>query len=339
MQSKLEQLFSTPPQESDRFRSNNMKKITRVSEYLIHSLATLGQLLTEMQQGEEVPALRYLVDTDKTAWFARESQDTGPAAPAHYQMTGNAQNAAFCKTAGNLFLSEDYSTLIRINHKSGDFRPTFASIKWILAILAINEDRLPFKLPEVLTIEELDHNGKVQNTHQYAITDIRNWLKTFAENTPLTSDLKKQDATTKTVHYESPGRRLLQTEDHPTPIPFNVKKARRLGFEDDKPLEEENLPTPLFDEPVRPSGTFRALRNTSLFAPKKLNPRAQPVPLFAEQELPTPEVSESSGPGTPPPLKKRKPRQLSFVSSLAQPNESEADEASTSTPSFFKGYF
>ncbi|USQ13428.1 hypothetical protein J2N86_12155 [Legionella lytica] len=361
MQSKLDDFFTTPPNEEDRFRSNNSTKITRDFVYSIHSLATLGTLLTEKKQGKEVPDLRYLVDVNGVAWFARETHNDAPIAPAHYKMTGSPRNAAYCKTAGNLFFSEDYSTLIRINHKSGDFRPSFDSIKWILAIFVANEDRLPFKLPEILIIDELNHTGKVIQSHQCSIADIKKWLTTFA----LTLKLEAQYSETKEVSYKKEGasrladikkegfvqipRRLaFGDDDKENSVPFDDNKvSRKLAFEDDVEPEAPSMPA-LLDLPVRTANTYRALKNSSLpmFGTKRLThpgvSQPQLTPLFSGQEVPTPLYGEESGPGTPPPLKKRKPRQprhIDFVSSLAESSESKQG-AETSTPeSSLKGYF
>ncbi|MDR3503473.1 MAG: hypothetical protein P4L79_12925 [Legionella sp.] len=344
MQSKLEQLFSTPPHESNRFRSNNSKKINCDLEYFIHSLATLGELLAEKKLGGEVPDLRYLVDTNGQAWFARETRDNAPIAPPHYRMTGSPRNAAYCKTAGNLFFSEDYSTLIKVNHKSGDFRPSFASIKWILAILVANEDRLSFKLPEALTIEELDHNGKVTDTHQCSIADIKKWLQTFKENTALTLKLKAQDAETKTVRYESERRSLIADADQANFAPPNANGvSKRLAFGDEAPSNEPSIPP--FDMPVQSAKTYTALQNSSLplfghRKPTSLFSQTNAISsLFSGQEAPVPHFGEEFGPATPPPPKKRKfgPKRIDFVSSLT--SESNADETSTPPPSTFKGYF
>ncbi|PWY55871.1 hypothetical protein DGG96_10185 [Legionella qingyii] len=329
MQSKLEQLFSTPPDQNDKFHSNNLKKITRTSEYLIHSLATLGQLLTEMKQGEETPVLRYLVCLNKLAWFARESHSNAPDAPAHFKMTGSPQNQAFCKTAGNLFFSEDYSTLIKINHKSGDFRPSFDSIKWILAILVINETCLPFNLPEVLIIDELDHNGKTIGTHQCSIASIKNWLTTFAENIALTSSLKEQNAETKRVRYALERPRRFAVGDNDDPLIENTK-VRRLKFAEDGVPDESNIPALLSSDSPQAATRFPAfgIPSLRLFASSK-----RPAPLFPEHEL-NPQQIEKLGIVAPPPLKKRKPERHNFLNSLAQPSESETEEKNSPAFSF-----
>ncbi|KTD01346.1 hypothetical protein OQJ19_01535 [Fluoribacter gormanii] len=340
MQSKLDQLFSTPPDESDKFRSNNLKKITRSSKYLIHSLATLGELLTEMKIGKETPVLRYLVDLNKAAWFARETRDHAPDAPAHFKMTGSPQNSAFCKTAGNLFFSEDYSTLISINHKSGDFRPSFDSIKWILAIIVINEACLPFNLPEVLIIDELDHNGKIIGTHQCLISSIKKWLTTFTENTALTLSLKEQNAETKTVRYgQERLKRFAETDSESAPLDKN-RIARNLEFADHASSDKSNMSEQLSSDSPNNVTPFRAFQSSSLslFAPS----RKRLASRFTDQESPDlefEEKAEETATAYQPPPKKSKLRHLDFVSVLTPPTKSEAKEADTANSLFFKGSF
>lgn len=332
MQSKLEQLFSTPPSENDRFLSNNLKKTTRNGVFSIHSLATLGELLAEKKKGNEIPDLRYLVDINGKAWFARETHTSAPPAPAHYKMTGSPRNAAYCKTAGNLFFSYDYSTLLKLNNKSGDFRPSFNSLKWILAILVANEDKLPFQLPEVLTIEEQGHNGKVIETHLCSRADIKAWLKTFSENTKLTVSWEKQNAKTQVVHYEREGGSLVADVDKENSAVSRENKVlrklqfgndepvkRKLVFEDIAPSAEPSM-SDTFKRPARLMRTYTALKNSSLplFGPRTMtSPVGQQqtlAPLIFEQETAARQFGEEFGPNTtPPPLKKE-----SLLTSLAR---------------------
>ncbi|CAM4482187.1 MAG: hypothetical protein LEGION0403_FIIPPAGN_01560 [Legionella sp.] len=364
MQSKLEQLFSTPPSENDRFRSNNPKKITQDCVYSIHSLATLGELLAEKKKGGEVPDLRYLVGLNGEAWFARESHTKGPIAPAHYKMTGSPRNAAYCKTAGNLFFSDDYSTLLKLNNKSGDFRPSLNSIKWILAIFVANEAHLPFRLPEVLIIEEQGYNGKVIDTLLCPIADIKKWLKTFTENTALTLSLQNQNSETKEASYSSEGRSLFADRSKGTLAPTKKSKiSKTLAFEDDsasyeiikKRLFEDvtashEVPKRLlfegtepseaaciagqFEQPIWKATTYTTLENSSLLLfGSRLAPKTR-APQFPEQERSVPQSAEESV-QTAPARKKTKLGRIDFISPLTQPSELETDEANPSSPYAF----
>jgi hypothetical protein len=349
MQSKLEQLFTTPPSEHDRFRSNNSKKITSNFVYSIHSLTTLGELLAEKKQGNEIADLRYLVDVNGEAWFARETHSDAPTAPAHYKMTGSPRNAAYCRTAGNLFFSDDYSTLIKLNNKSGDFRPSLNSIKWILAILVANEDLLPFQLPEILMIEEQGHNGKVIDTHLCPIADLKKWLNTF--NTELTLCLKKQNSPTKEAPYQRDGGNFNIDVDQGNMAPSNTNRiSRRLGFEHDEPIPRklafgETAPSDessmsIQDElPIRPAKTYTSFRYSPLplLRPRKMTASIDPqqtlTPLFFRQEASAEELGSDIA---PPPPKKRKHRTTqNFVSSIAQPSELEPDEETAPRPVYF----
>lgn len=187
-----------PPSE---FNSNNLKQCGVDRDYIIHSLATLHLLLHEKLLNKEKRDLRFIVDTQGKAWFARESHNKYPS-PAHYEMTGAPQNEAKCRTAGNLWFSDDYKTLLKINNKSGDFKPDFDSIKWFLAILVLNEEQLPFRLPEVLIVEELI-NSRYIDVYEWNVSDIRTWVKNVITEEAIRTELRTQPQSSKRVSYKS----------------------------------------------------------------------------------------------------------------------------------------
>ena len=168
----------------------------------IYSLSTLKTLLTEKKKNKEIPDLRFLIDLNKKVWFARESHKHIPA-PAHYQMTGESQRKAYCITAGNLVLTDDYKTLFKINHKSGDFRPFFDSLKWFIALLILNEKKLPFLLPSILHIEELNGSGMPIRTLMWNIADLRKWVKNVFTDDLIVSELLEQEQEIQKVIYKS----------------------------------------------------------------------------------------------------------------------------------------
>jgi hypothetical protein len=171
----------------------------------IHSLSTLQTLLAEKEKNGEMPDLRFLVDINKKAWFARESHYP-IAAPVHYQMTGESQRNAYCITAGNLFLSKDYKTLFKINHKSGDFRPLFDSLKWFIALLIFNEKKLPFALPEILIVDKLNNSGIAIQTLKWNVSELREWVMSVFIDEALVSELEEQALGIRKVVYK--GRSL-----------------------------------------------------------------------------------------------------------------------------------
>lgn len=305
MQTKIdlnERLFSTPPDNQERFQSTNMKKITTSASFSINSLKTLGDLLQEKKQGKETPDLRYLVDTSGTAWFARETRDNEPKAPAHYKMTGERSNAARCKTAGNIFFNEDYSVLLKINHKSGDFRPSFESIKWLLAILVVNEKALPFDLPKVLTIEELNYNGGLVAAHECPITKIKSWVDSFKDQHGLMRQLESQNSDTKTVIYENEhGTKRSQRDNKRSQQKISESgtfKVRKILFAADSLSESSSE---LTETSVANSLSFEdslGFTKPSIANPPTLNLNFF-SPLFRKAPSTSTQPEESKSPSTP----------------------------------------
>lgn len=137
------------------------------------------------------------------AWFARETHPHH-SAPKHFQMTGEPQHKARCQTAGNIkFTNSKCQVLKSLNHRSGDFQPSFYSLRIFLAILILNETRLPFKLPRVLIVKEFNARGEVACKHRWRISKIKEWVNTFSHNEELIQQLKNQYADTKQVHYKA----------------------------------------------------------------------------------------------------------------------------------------
>lgn len=199
---KNNEFFAAPPDFSDCFYLKN-KVLHDECTFSIQSLATLEQLLAEKRLKKEDPVLRFLVDTSGAAWFARE---TGPwnQAPKHFQMTGLPQNEACCSTAGNIkFTNTTCSVLKNINHKSGDFHPSFHSLRSFIAILIVNEDHLPFKLPKILCVKEIGNDGNVKKKHLWSKARLRTWVNTVCTNQELVKQLLQQGADNKIVHYEA----------------------------------------------------------------------------------------------------------------------------------------
>ena len=77
--------------------------------------------------------LRFLLSTNNNLIFAKEGYPSKDI-PAHFQMANLNYEHAKCLTAGNAFFNEK-GELCKINHKSGDFRPSFDSLQFVFPAL------------------------------------------------------------------------------------------------------------------------------------------------------------------------------------------------------------
>jgi hypothetical protein len=191
------EFFSSPPDSGTTFSAGKMAVHCEANSFSIKSLSTLKELLAK----EEETVFRFLVDTDGKLWFAFETRPHNNA-PKHFQMTGSPLDAACCLTAGNIKFGNKTGAVLRnISHRSGDFRPSFLSLRWVLAILLINEELLPFKLPRFLVIKEMK-NEKIYK-HIWRLKKIRQWVNSFCHDEALISQLRQDNLPSKTVHYEA----------------------------------------------------------------------------------------------------------------------------------------
>lgn len=95
--------------------------------------------------GVKHKVLRFLLRLDGELVFAAEGSAYGHI-PPHWLMTGTANfDEAMCLSAGNVFF-DDTNTLVAIDHQSGDFRPTFNSLRLVLPKLLENNIRLSDKI-------------------------------------------------------------------------------------------------------------------------------------------------------------------------------------------------
>jgi hypothetical protein len=256
--------LSTPPDLQKKFLSDNKRKPSNFT-HLIYSLHTMKELLAKLRAPEgssklrkigKSADLRFLVDIDGVAWFAQESYDDMPTAAAHYKLAGAEDTQvvsknARCNAAGDLFFDETYSTLLKVNHKSGDFSPSFDSIKWILALLVFNEKGLPFQLPDNLLIDELNHNGGLKQAHSWPIAQIRDWLETFSKEEKFFSLLTKQPLASKTVSYKMPEHnkryRLFENKESLPLVELdNDSHPRRNAKREGEPAPDLTLYSPPF---------------------------------------------------------------------------------------------
>ncbi|MDR3502640.1 MAG: hypothetical protein P4L79_08665 [Legionella sp.] len=191
------EFFSCPPDSGTIFSAGKMTVNCEANSFSIKSLLTLKELLAK----KEETVFRFLVDTEGKLWFAFETRPHNNA-PKHFQMTGAPLDAASCLTAGNIKFSNKTGVVLKnISHRSGDFRPSFLSLRWVLAILLINEKLLPFKLPRFIVIKELK-NEKVYK-HIWRLKKIKKWVDGFGHNEALINQLCQDNLHSKTVYYEA----------------------------------------------------------------------------------------------------------------------------------------
>ncbi len=191
------EFFSCPPDPSTVFYAGNIAVNCEANSYSIKSLFTFKELLAE----EQDDTFRFLVDTTGKLWFSSETRPSN-IAPKHFQMTGEPLELARCLTAGNIkFKNRKGAILKNIYHRSGDFHPSVLSLRWLLAILLVNEKSLPFKLPRLLVIKELK-NEKVYK-HVWRLKTIRKWVEGLHCNETLINQLRQPNLDNKIVHYEA----------------------------------------------------------------------------------------------------------------------------------------
>lgn len=121
----------------------------------LYPLSCLNELISKLpiQKGaidfldDNPRIIRFLVDGDNQLWFAKEGRP-GKHVPAHLQMS----TSKTCRTAGNMEFNNE-GKLIMINHKSGDFQPSFQSLSWLFAILS--QSKLDMLVGNELCVERL----------------------------------------------------------------------------------------------------------------------------------------------------------------------------------------
>lgn len=140
---------------------NSKRKISNTPEIFtsqqLNSL--LEQVNTEKSKDDLLKATRFILKVNGDLVFAKEGvpfQDV----PAHFQMTGLSTDTACCFSAGNAYFDNN-NFLSIIDHKSGDFKPTFNSL--IFVIIKLIEEHVPFN--DNLVVHELDNNGAIKNIH------------------------------------------------------------------------------------------------------------------------------------------------------------------------------
>lgn len=152
--------------EREFFYITTIRDIVNENQYHIVPAYNLKQLLqddkcmTKQYDGKTYKVLRFLLKTNGELVFAHEGAPGG-IVPSHWQMTQEEDYlSAACLTAGNAFFNED-GVLQFIDHKSGDFRPSFESLQFMLPELIKNA----VVMANFLEIRQLDSFGVVLNSY------------------------------------------------------------------------------------------------------------------------------------------------------------------------------
>jgi hypothetical protein len=135
--------------------------------------------------------LRFLLRSNGELVFAHEGGPHG-IVPAHSQML--VGDNVSCITAGNAYFNVETNTLELINHKSGDFRPPFDSLQFVLPQLVSELINVNIPISNTLKIEQLNGSGVVLETHQVSHEEIIEYANSH-EFEDIEPDLYKQKLT------------------------------------------------------------------------------------------------------------------------------------------------
>ncbi|AHE66082.1 hypothetical protein [Legionella oakridgensis] len=138
----------------------------RTIKHTLYPIEHLPELIAELEklddaEGDKKFSVRYLVDEENVLWLAREGKP-GRHIPAHRQMRDN------CLAAGNIFFSQDFTEITKINHQSGDFHPDAASLLWPLAIL--NCMKTTLSNPCVIEVSRITPAGNFEREQELSVT-------------------------------------------------------------------------------------------------------------------------------------------------------------------------
>lgn len=133
---------------------------------------------TEQYGGERYKVLRFLLKTNGELVFAHEGSP-GDIIPSHWQMSGvgNCIDAE-CITAGNAFFDPESHTLLILNHKSGDFRPSFNSLQFVFLELIKNK----ISLAEPLEVQQLDSAGVLKESYLINYVEMNSYSQSELQN-------------------------------------------------------------------------------------------------------------------------------------------------------------
>lgn len=159
------------------FQAKNIRAMHHNLECFVYPISKLDELALLMRKKNTFTA-RFLVDMNGILWFAEEGAPTKNV-PAHYQMIANHASSAFCLTAGNIEFSHDYREIIGVNHKSGDFRPSYESLAVFFAIFLRTPEKdsisIPISLAQTLQVEKLLLSGGTDVFYNFTMGQLNDW--------------------------------------------------------------------------------------------------------------------------------------------------------------------
>lgn len=169
--------------------------------YTISELSTLRDEIKELSTSQKVDdeykyKARYYVDAGLVIWFAKEGTPSSTI-PAHYQMTGETSGSARAVIAGTIEFSTDFSSIVGINNKSGDFQPAFEQLKWAMAVLLANEETLSVPLADKVRISK---SCSDEGYLPLDLRELRTWIQSHLGDVEL-KGIGNQPRETRTVNY------------------------------------------------------------------------------------------------------------------------------------------
>lgn len=180
----LQQVFSERPESSKIWDTieSTVPRESRDFSCPVFPLAKFVDLVDYVQYWEEkgfdisTNRFRFLIDENYQFWLAPEGIADNAVIPAHYQMTGAIREEARCFAAGNLIFSKtEPNKLIKISNKSGDFKPEYHSLEFLLALFDLFKDKLPFVVDNQLEIEMLKRN-KFYSSERVDLDNLHEWI-------------------------------------------------------------------------------------------------------------------------------------------------------------------
>jgi hypothetical protein len=138
---KQDRSFVDAPRSTPFYQFYPIKALSELQQHVIQtsyeSLGTPKDDFDRQEQNDELLA-RFTVDSDYQLLFAKEGA-LSRITPAHSDMT------EVCYTAGNVrFSATDFETITEISNKSGHFKPSVASLLWMVAVLYANQEGFKF---------------------------------------------------------------------------------------------------------------------------------------------------------------------------------------------------
>ena len=187
------------------FRASNHRvkaKVENNESYKLSGLKDLANLISHQNEISDKKALRFLLTKNDELLFAREGRPVPSVIPAHWNMSGMSHNSACCKSAGNIYFNQNMK-IDKINHKSGDFVPSFDSLKSVLAIL-VKLDITFDMLTDNIQINELDSSGGAKTSYKVSKKLLKEQITQIIDVADIRKLIQKnKDSASHTVSYEA----------------------------------------------------------------------------------------------------------------------------------------